>query len=247
MMNEIFRDMINEGVISIYMDDILVHTKELTQHRDVVNRVLKRLQDHDLYLKPEKCQFERDSVEFLGLVVSHNQMSMDPVKSFIGFANFYRRFIADFSSIARPLFDLTKKTVPWDWGPEQEEAFNCMKQAFTSSPVLLMPRADQPFWVECDASDFAIGAVLSQVGDDGDWHPVAYLSHALSPPKRNYDTHDKELLTIIRALENWRHYLEGSPHQVEIYTDHKNLEHFTKMQKLNRRQARWALYLTRFD
>ncbi|VDC05427.1 unnamed protein product [Peniophora sp. CBMAI 1063] len=129
MMNEIFRDMIDEGVISIYMDDILVHTKELTHHRDTVNRVLQRLQDHDLYLKPEKCQFERDSVEFLGLVVSHNQMSMDPVKvagvmgwptprnikeiqSFIGFTNFYRHFIADFSSIARPLFDLTKKMVP---------------------------------------------------------------------------------------------------------------------------------------
>lgn len=132
MMNEVFRDMIDEGVIGSYMDDILVHTKELGQHRDVVNCVLQRLQHHDLYLKPEKCQFERDSIEFLGLVVSHNNMSMDPVKvagvadwptprnlkevqSFIGFANFYRRFIADFSSIARPLFDLTKKTVPWPW------------------------------------------------------------------------------------------------------------------------------------
>ena len=122
-----------------------------------------------------------------------------------------------------------------------------MKQAFTSSPVLLMPDSDKPFRVECDASDFAIGAVLSQQGADNDWHPVAYISHALTATERNYDTHDKELLAIIRAFEDWRHYLEGSPHPVDVFTDHKNLEHFTTARKLNRRQARWALYLTRFD
>ncbi|VDB94093.1 unnamed protein product [Peniophora sp. CBMAI 1063] len=264
MINEVFRDMINEGVISIYMDDILVHTKDITQHRDIVQRVLQRLEENNLYLKPERCQFEQDQFEFLGLVISHNHLAMDLVKvagvmdwprlrnvkevqSFIGFANFYRRFITDFLFIARPLFELTKKMVAWRWEEVEQEAFDKMKHAFTSSPVLLMPDPTKPYQVECDVSDFAIGAVLSQRGEDNDWHPVAYLSHALTALECNYDTHDKELLAIICALEDWHHYLEGSPHQVEIFTNHKNLEYFTTAQKLNRRQARWALYLSRFD
>ncbi|VDC02144.1 unnamed protein product [Peniophora sp. CBMAI 1063] len=157
-----------------------------------------------------------DPVKVTGVMDWPRPHNIKEVQSFIGFANFYHRFITDFSFIARSLFELTKKTVAWRWEDAEQEAFDKMKHAFTSSP-------------------------------DNDWHPVVYLSHALTTLERNYDTHNKELLAIIRALEDWRHYLEGSPHQVEIFTDHKNLKYFTTAQKLNRRQAWWALYLSRFD
>ena len=246
------------------MDDILIFTETLEEHRKVVLQVLQRLKEHDLYAKPEKCTFEAESIEFLGLIISHNEIRMDPVKvdgvanwplprnvkdvqSFLGFGNFYRRFIEGFSRVARPLFDLTKKEEPWIWTPDCQEAFQALKDAFTSSPVLIMPNPDKPYRVEVDASDYATGGILSQTGDDNQWHPVAYISKSLSEPQRNYDIHDKELLAIIRALEAWRQYLEGSAHPVDVLTDHKNLEYFTNSQKLSRRQARWALFLTRFD
>jgi hypothetical protein len=264
MMNNLLRDLIDAGKVVVYMDDILVFTATLEEHRAIVKEVLKRLKESDLFLKPEKCKFEVDSVDFLGLIVSHNQLRMDPVKiagirewptprrvkevqSFLGFGNFYRRFIKDFSKIAKPLFTLTKKDQKWDWTTEAQSAFETLKTAFTSSPVLIMPNPDKPYRVEVDASEYATGGILQQLGDDGLWHPCAFVSKGLDETQRNYDIHDKELLAIIRALEDWRHYLEGAKHTVEIFTDHKNLEYFTKSQKLSRRQAQWALFLTRFD
>ncbi|TFY50672.1 hypothetical protein EVG20_g11391 [Dentipellis fragilis] len=264
MMNDLFKDLIDSGKVIIYMDDILIFTDTLEEHRLLVQKVLQCLWDNDLFLKPEKCSFEQSSVEYLGLIVSHNKLAMDLVKvagiaewpvprtvkdvqSFLGFGNFYRHFIQDFSKLAHPLFDLTKKDHPWDWMPDCQTAFDGLKLAFTSSPVLLMPDLTKPYLVEVDASDFAVSGILSQCAEDQLWHPVAYLSKALSEAERNYDIYDKELLAIIRTLETWRHYLEGSPHVVEIWTDHKNLEYFKTAQKLSRRQARWALFLTRFD
>lgn len=264
MMNELFKDLIDSGKVIIYMDDILVFTRTMEEHRAIVRQVLQRLQDNDLFLKPEKCVFEQDLVEYLGLIIFHDKIAMDPVKvagiqdwptprtvkdvqSFLGFGNFYRCFIKDFSKVAQPLFDLTKKDCTWNWSMEYQTAFDTLKAAFVSSPVLVMPDAKKPYLVEVDASDFATGGILSQKGDDGHWHPVAYLSKALSEPERNYDIYDKELLAIICTLEAWRHYLEGAPDTVEIWTDHKNLEHFKTAQKLSRRQARWALFLTQFD
>ena len=142
------------------------------------------------------------------------------------------------------MFELTKKDHPWDWTQSCQDAFDALKAAFTSSPVLLMPNPSKPYRVEVDASDFATGGILSQQGEDGLWHPTAYISKSLSEAEQNYNIYDKELLAIIRALETWRHYLKGSPHTVEIHTDHKNLEYFKSAQKLSQRQARWALFLT---
>lgn len=264
MMNDILRDLIDEGVVVVYLDDILIFTETLPEHHDVVRRVLAELRRHKLYLKAEKCEFERTTVEYLGLVITHGHVGMDPVKvrgvsewpeprnvkevqSFVGFCNFYRRFIRDFSDIARPLHALTKKDVPWGWGPAERSAFLALQKALTSAPVLVAPRDDLKFHLETDASNFATGAILSQMGDDGALHPIAYMSKGFSPPERNYDVHDKELLAIIRALEEWRHFLEGSRETFEILTDHKNLEYFQTAKSLNRRQARWSLFLSRFD
>jgi hypothetical protein len=267
MMNDIFRDLIAEGVVVVYLDDILIFTETIEQHREVTRRVLKLLEENQLFLKPDKCKFERTKVEYLGVIISHNSVEMDPVKiagvtewptptskkevqSFLGFTNFYQRFIRDFSHHARPLFDLTKNNVKWNWSMEEQSAFNALKGQITSalSPILLSPDNSSPFRIEADSSDFATGAVLSQQStEDGKWHPVVFLSKSLSSVERNYEIHDKEMLTIIRAMEEWRHFLEGAEHSFEVWTDHKNLEYFRSAKKLNRRQARWSLFLARFD
>ena len=265
MMNDIFADLIRDGVVCIYLDDILVYTKTREEHCGVVREVLKRLRKHKLYLKPEKCEFEQTKIEYLGLIISHDHTEMDPVKiagvaqwptptskkevqSFLGFVNFYRRFIQNFSHIARPLFNLTKNNTPWRWSEAEQQAFEALKMKVTSAPILAFPDDHQPYRIEADSSDCATGAVLSQLSaTDGKWHPVAFYSKSLSDVERNYEIHDKELLSIIRALEEWRHFLEGAEHKVEIWTDHQNLRYFQSSKKLNRRQARWSLYLSRFD
>jgi transposase InsO family protein len=265
MMNDIFHELIMEGVVVVYLDDILIFTKTVEEHRAVTRRVLELLRKHKLFLKPDKCEFEKTKVEYLGVIVSHNSVEMDPVKvagvadwptpenkkevqSFLGFVNFYRRFIRDFSHHARPLFDLTKKDVKWEWSADEQSAFDTLKDLITSSPILASPDNSRPFRVEADSSDFATGAVLSQQSPDDDkWHPVAFLSKSLSAVERNYEIHDKEMLAIIRAMEEWRHFLEGAEHKFEVWTDHKNLEYFMSAKKLNRRQARWSLFLARFD
>ena len=264
LMNTIFADLVAKGKVAVYLDDILVFTQTIEEHREVVREVLSRLQKHDLYLRPEKCEFERDQVEYLGLVIKEGKVSMDPakvkavtewptprnlkdVRSFVGFANFYRRFIKDFARIARPLHNLTKKDVAWRWDMEEQDAFDRLKEAFTSEPVLVMWSPDSETRVETDASGSATGGALLQKKEDGLWHPVAYRSESMTEAERNYEIYDREMLGIVRALEDWRHFLEGLPEPFMIHTDHLNLEHWKSPQNLNRRQARWHLYLSRFD
>jgi len=264
MMNDIFGDLIAEGKICIYLDDILIFSQNLAEHRKVTRMVMERLQKHKLFLKHEKCEFEKDQVEYLGVIISEGKVEMDPVKvagvaewpvpmskkelqQFLGFTNFYRRFIQGYSHIVRPLTKLTGK-IEFHWEEEQEIAFQELRKMIMQSPVLVMPDDSKPFQIEVDSSDVAMGAVLSQQSEmDGKWHPVAYQSKGLNEVSRNYEIHDKEMLTIIRALEEWRHFLEGSQFPVEVWTDHKNLEYFQTSWKLNWRQARWSLYLSRFD
>src|SRR5882757_6778514 len=243
MMNEIFKDLIDTGKVFIYMDNILIATATLEEHCDLINQALKRLHQHKLYLKPEKCEFKKTEVEYLSMRLQGATIAMDPIKlsgladwptpkklkdvcAFLGFAGFYRCFICNFSKIAHPLNNLTRKDTPWTWGLVQEAAFELMKQKFQEYPVLLQPDPLAPFRLECDASKFACGAVLSQHGEDGLWHPIAYMSKSFIQVERNYNIYDCELLAIIHSLEEWRHYLEGSPHDIEILTDHKNLEVF---------------------
>ncbi|GBE89916.1 Transposon Tf2-6 polyprotein [Sparassis crispa] len=267
MMNALFKDMIDEGWIVIYMDDILIFSNDLEEHHVRTRRVLQRLKDNDLFLKPEKCFFDVKEVEFLGMIIRENYIGMDPIKlkgiaewpepstvkgvrSFLGFGNFYRKFIANFSDIAKPLTNLTRTAAgspPFEWTTECQTAFDTLKQRFSTAPVLLLPDKVKPFIVESDASKFATGAVLRQADINGDLHPCAYISQTLNPAEWNYEIYDRELLGIIRALAEWRHYLEGSPHPVEVRSDHKNLTYFRTAQKLNRRQARWSLKLSQFD
>lgn len=264
MMNDIFKELIDQGVVVVYLDDILIFTKTQDEHEEVTRKVLEILRNNDLYLKPEKCEFERKKIEYLGMIISESHVEMDPIKvqgvtdwprpkkvkevqAFIGFCNFYRRFIEQFSHLARPLTQLTRKDTEWNWTPEAENAFVELKKRFTSAPILVMVDPEKLLRIESDASDYAWGAILSQLEEDCKWHPVAYISKTLSEAERNYDVHDKELKAIIGALETWRHYLEGAKYPIEIWTDHRNLEYFKKSQKLSRRQARWSQFLQRFD
>ncbi|THH21307.1 hypothetical protein EUX98_g8414 [Antrodiella citrinella] len=264
MMNELFADMIDEGWLVIYMDDMLIFSKDLDTHKERTHRLFQRLRENDLFLKPEKCLFEVDEVEFLGMIIRPDTVAMDPtkldgikdwptpttvkgVRSFLGFGNFYRRFISHYSDLARPLNDLTRKDQPWEWKEPQQQAFATLKERFAEAPVLIIPDKTKSFQVESDASKFATGAVLRQQDGNGDWHPCAYLSQSLNEAERNYQIYDRELLGIIRALTEWRHLLEGNMHPVDILSDHKNLTFFRTPQKLNRRQARWHLFLSQFD
>jgi len=169
------------------------------------------------------------------------------VRKFLGLANYYRRFIKDFTRVARPMNVLTRKDEKWQWGNEQQKTFDELKKVFTSKPVLAVLDLDKEFRVEADTSNYATGGVLLMKCSDEKWRPVAFISKSLSDTERNYEIHDKEMLAVVRCLEAWRHFLERAAVKFEIWTDYKNLEYFMKAQKLNRRQARWALYLSRFD
>ena len=228
-----------EGVVCVYLDDILIFTKTLSEHWNVMRRVLEHLWEHKLYLKLEKCEFEWRQIEYLGVIVLEGWVEMDPVKvsgvaewptprnkkevqSFVGFINFYQRFIKDFSHHARALFDLTKKDIGWKWEELEQVAFNKLKELIMSAPVLVFPDNSCPYCIEADSSSAATGAVLSQwtsSENGGKWHPVAFFSKSLSPVERNYEIHDKEMLAIVRALEEWWHYLEGTPCQFEVWMD----------------------------
>ena len=225
------------------MDDILIFSRNPKDQRERTLRVLHRLYENGLYLKPKKCKFDVKEVEFLGLIIRRDHICMDPVKlagikewpapttvkgvrSFLGFGNFYRRFIGRYAGIARTLNDLTRKDIVFKWTDNCQKAFETLKRKFAEKPVLLMPDSTKPFAIEADTSKFASGAVLRQQDENGDWHPCGYISHSFDATQRNYEIYDRELLAIMRALEAWRHYLLGSPHPVTILSDHKNLTYF---------------------
>ena len=148
------------------------------------------------------------------------------VRSFLGFGNFYRKFIPGFLTLTAPLNALLKKDTIFQWTEETQRSFDALKQKLTSSPVLMMPDQTRPFQIKCDASKYASGAVLTQLDNNGDRHPVAFLSKTFSETEQNYEIYDRELLAIIQALEEWRHYIKGSGHITIIYSDHQNLAYF---------------------
>lgn len=169
------------------------------------------------------------------------------IQQFLGFTNFYRRFIDDYSKITLPLTALTRKDTPFDWSSSAQLAFDTLKQKFSSSPVLHYFDPSLPCTLATDGSDFAISGILQQPDANGDLHPVAFYSRKLSPAEINYEVHDKELLAVVESFRDMRAWLLGSPFPIAVITDHKNLQYFMSAQILNRRQARWAMFLSDFD
>ncbi|KAL0183816.1 hypothetical protein M9458_019512, partial [Cirrhinus mrigala] len=249
--NDVFRDMLGRWVI-IYMDDILVYSESLESHVSHVRKVLQCLISHHLFAKAEKCEFHQTATTFLGYVVSPEGVAMDDSKElqrFLGFANFYRRFIRNFSSVAAPLTSMVKKGgKQLSWSPAAIQAFELLKERFTTAPILHHPDPEREFVVEIDASNTGIGAVLSQRhGDPPKLFPCAFYSRKLTQAEQNYDVGNRELLAMKAALEEWRHWLEGAKLPFTILTDHRNLEYLRSAKRLNHRQARWALFFTRFN
>src|SRR5258705_26193 len=228
MMNDILQDFIHNGEAICYMDDILIYSRTLSDHRQTIHQVLTTLCKQRLFLKPEKCKFEQKEVEYLRLVISKDHVAMDPTKvqSFLGFVNFYWKFIYDFSNVARPLYALTRKTQQWVWGSPKQKAFDALKKAVTSAPILTFPSQSGCFRLKCNTSNFATGVVLSQAQADGTHQPIAFMSKGFSDVEHNYQIHDKEMLAIMHALDEWRHFLEGMTEKFKILMDHQNLTYF---------------------
>jgi len=262
-MNEILSDNLDIFCLT-YLDDILVFSPDEETHRKHIRAVITRVRDTGLTPKAFKCEFHALETEYLGYVISPEGLRMNEekirtirdwkestnvkgVQSFLGFANFYRRFIRDYSKITTPLSSLTRKDKLWEWGDKQQEAFEMLKGAMITQPILQHFDPEQPVTIETDASDYAIGAICSQPDTKGILHPVAYYSRKLKDPERNYDIHDKELLAIVDALQKWDTYCKTTGPKITILTDHKNLEYWKTKKDLNLQQARWGEQLANND
>jgi hypothetical protein len=255
LMNYVLRDFIGRFVV-VYFDDILIYSKSLQEHEGHLREVLSTLRFEHLFANLKKCDFCTHQVNFLGFVVSSQGLQVDQekvkaiqewptptnighIRSFHGLASFYRRFVKDFSSIASPLTELTKKRTPFEWGSIQEEAFAELKDRLTKAPLLVLPDFTRPFEVECDASGIGIGGVLMQEGK-----PIAYFSEKLKGACLNYSTYDRELYALFRVLKTWQHYLW--PREFILHTDHESLKHFRSQDKLDRRHGRWMEFIETF-
>jgi len=254
-MDNVFRE--DKAFTKIFLDDILIHSPTLRGHLEHLRVVLERLRTHRYFAKLSKCEFLLPKLTFLGHEVSSQGVAPDPQKlaaiqnwpqpnnvselrSFLGFAGYYQRFVRNFAAIVLPLSALTKKDVKYTWGPEQESAFVRIKEALLSSPILMMPDPEKPYTLETDASGFAIGAVLSQEDSTSELRPIAFLSRKLQPAEINYPVHEQELLAIHTALMKWRHLLAGGP-TVKVLTDNHALKFVLSQTSLNRRLARYIL------
>src|SRR6185312_9605366 len=255
LMNEVLRAFIGKFVV-VYFDDILIYSKSHEEHLDHLRAVFDALRAASLYAKLEKCIFCTDRVAFLGYVVTPQGIEVDgakidairswptpqtitQVRSFLGLAGFYRRFVRDFRTIAAPLHELMKKGVSFHWGAAQDQAFDTLKERLTSAPLLQLPDFGKTFELECDASGVGIGGLLMQGGK-----PVAYFSEKLNGPTLNYSTYDKEFYALVRSLEMWQHYLW--PKEFIIHSDHESLKYLRMQNKLNRRHAKWVEFIEYF-
>lgn len=253
LMNDIFRDYLDQFVV-VYLDDILVYSKNVDDHVKHVRCILERLAEHKLYAKKSKCQFGMSELEFLGHIVTDQGLKADPrkvkaiaewtipqnvrdIQSFLGLANYYRAFIRDFATAAAPLNYLLRKDVTWHWGDDAQKGFKILKQRLCSAPVLALPDPEKRFHLHTDASSVAVGGVLSQTGDDDLLHPVAYASRSLKDAEYNYPVHELELLAIKYCLDEWRHHLDGP--RFTVYTDNRSLATLKTNTNLSKRQIRW--------
>ncbi len=262
-----FQSLINKALgsdfddcVMAYLDDIIIFSRTKEDHVRDVKRVLERLKKYNIRLRLSKCNFGAHEVEFLGFVVGGGVLkaaeskikvvqtwstpkNVHDVRSFLGFCNFYRRFVEGYSKIAAPLNELLRKDVAWCWEEQHKVAFQALKDALTNPPVLILPDWSKPFYVVVDASDYAVGATLMQDQGRG-LQPIAFDGRKLNDAERKYITTDRENLALIHALRNWRCYLEGSQFTVE--TDHHALIHLQTQPQLNRRQVGWMELLASY-
>ncbi|GJV68767.1 putative reverse transcriptase domain-containing protein [Tanacetum coccineum] len=256
LMNRVCKPYLDKFVI-VFIDDILIYSKSEEEHEVHLKTILDLLKKEKLYAKFSKCEFWLKEVQFLGHVVNRDGIHVDPskvesvknwktpessteIRSFLGLAGYYRRFIENFSKIAKPLTLLTQKNKTYVWGDKQDEAFRILKEKLCNAPVLALPDGPDDFVVYCDASKQGFGCVLMQRGK-----VIAYASRQLKKHEKNYTTHDLELGAVVFALKIWRHYLYGT--KSVIYTDHKSLQYIFDQKDLNMRQRRWIELLSDYE
>jgi hypothetical protein len=245
LMNKVFMEYLDRFVV-VFIDDILVFSETVEEHEEHLRLVLAKLRSNQLYAKFSKCEFWLTEVTFLGHIISVGGVSVDPgkvkdvlnwmppatvseIRGFLGLAGYYRRFIKDFSKIAKTMTKLLEKNKTFEWTKECQASFEELKKRLTSSPVLVLPDLIKKFDIYCDASRQGLGCVLMQEGQ-----VVCYASCQLRKHEENYPTHDLELATVVHALKIWRHYLIS--HRCEIYSDHKSLKYIFTQNDLNLRQ-----------
>lgn len=256
-----------EGKVFFYLDDIIIISSSFEEHMSILREVKQRLQEAGLTINIEKSVFCRDSLRYLGYVVDNKGLRTDPdkvkaivdfpipktqksLRRFIGILAWYKRFILNFSIIAAPLHNLTKKEFSgpkFKWNNEAQLAFTKLKDTLVQAPVLACPDFGKPFTISCDASDTGLGAILSQTDNLGKEHPISYISRSLSAQEKNHSTTEKELNAMIFALEKFRGYIEGSPIPVKIITDHYSLKWLINIKSPTGRLARWAVRLQQFN
>jgi RNase H-like domain found in reverse transcriptase/Reverse transcriptase (RNA-dependent DNA polymerase) len=260
-MNEIFYNCIDEFLV-VYMDDLLVFSKNEEDHLKHLNAVLRRLKEPDLYVSTNMCVVMSTEMEFLDVIVGREDLRMDPtkikviedwprpesvteVRSFLGLVQFFRRFISRFYEIAAPLTNLTKKNNSVsNWESSCDKAFETLKEAVKSAPVLQSPDWKKPFRCHVDASQLEVGGTLTQKDERGFDHPIAFYFKKLSPAEANYSTNDRELLGLISFLQRFRCYLEGF--ESEVFTDNQVLKHLFTKAAVSRKEARWLKTLGNF-
>ena len=254
-MSQIFADQVNKFVL-VYMDDIIVYSRTAEEHLKHLRIVMQVLRDNQFYCKRSKCQFAQSAMLYLGHIISGDGIAVDPAKinkvvqwplpqskldiqRFLGLTNYFRKIIPRYAEMVAPLTDLTKKATTWEWTPHCQQAWDDVKQALVTPPLLAFPDPQKPYQVITDASGIGIAAVLLQEG-----RPIAYESRKLKPAERNYTTTEQELLAVIYALRQWACYLEGAT--FEVVTDHCPNTYLQSQPSLSRRQARWSEFLQRF-
>ena len=244
----------------VYMDDVIIHARSLAEHDKRVRQFFSRLAYTNLVLQPEKVHYLRKKVAFLGHIISERGVEPDPekvkavrhipqpkgvrnIREFLGLTGYYRRFIKDYAKVAKPLYDLLKKDKEFNWEDTQETSFNILKERLCSEPILLFPDFSKPFILTTDASDDAIGAVLSQIQDELE-HPVAYLSRTLNKAEHNYSTTEKECLAVLYALSHFRPYLLGQ--KFTLVADHESLNWMPNRKDPGQRLMRWMFKFTSY-
>ena len=267
MINQVLCELLDEEVID-YRDDILIYSETEEEYIRLVSQVLEKLKKANWCVAINNSRIHVKEVDYLGNVISDKGISLSPemiravkawkalaptstsavkwAQEFLGFGNSYRRFIEGFSKMAKHLTNLTKKNQRYEWTPACEQAFDTLKSRFCEAPILVHFLSGRPTAIETNASDYALGAVMSQECEDGRLLPVAFHSRKLQPAEINYHIYDKELLAIVAALKEWEHMLKSYQEEFTVFTDHKNLEYFTFTKVLSRRQARWAEFLSEF-
>jgi hypothetical protein len=256
LINKVFMEYLDKFVV-VLIDDILIFSKNEEEHDKYLRMVLQKLRENQLYAKLNKCEFLLKEVSFLGHIISEGGISVDPskvkdvlswntpqnvsdIRSFLGLAGDYRRFIEGFSMISMPMTELLAKSKSFEWMPRREANFQELKKRLTTAPILTMPDMEKPFSIYCDASGQGLGCVLMQDG-----HVVAYASRQLRKPEEKYPTHYLELAVVVHALKIWRHYIIGK--RCEVYSGHKSLKYIFTERDLNLRQWRWLELIKDYD